>query len=769
MAPRSRRPSSTKGRAQGASARGSAGRQRHAKTTARRASPEALALGAVVVGLAGLVVGYSGLFGVVGTGVFLAGRAALGRAAWLGWVAVIVGGLRVLVRRERPRRRAGVGLALVVVAVSALVGEAVVARPEAPRAGGLFGGVIARALMALEGRTGAIVTTLVLVAIGAALAGELRWHTVAEQLAERLRQRADDETSRTDRAPRPRASRAAGSVIEATFSELPSDRVEPVSERDSDDASDPVVSLVDESTPLGGVGAFSAAEAPSPAPIELVAPRTSVWERPRRSMLRRGARANLDRGELIRAGQVLQSALASHGVAVSVVGMTTGPTVTRYELELAEGVKVARVLALQRDIAYAMASADVRILAPIPGRSAIGIEVPNRVREVVTLGDVLSDVPSNAPVLAVPLGRDIAGRSEVVDLARMPHLLIAGTTGSGKSSLVNSLLVSLLMRDTPDDLRLILIDPKRVELSQYAGLPHLLTQVVVDPRRAAAALAWAVAEMERRYDVLAHWGVRDLDGYRDLVARVQRDAETASDDEDEPTPLPYILVVIDELNDLMMAAPRDVEDAICRIAQKARAVGIHLVVATQRPSVDVITGVIKTNIPSRIAFAVASQTDSRVILDQPGAEKLVGKGDLLLVTADSSQPHRLQAPWVSEMEIAHVVGAWRRQGRPDLVGELEQGVPGSRESVVGDEDALLSEAIRLVVESQSGSTSMLQRRLKVGFARAGRLMDLLEARGIVGPAEGSKARQVLVGLDELDAIVGRGDDATSQVPPSPPR
>lgn len=509
MAPRSRRPSSTKGRSHGAGARGSGARARDAKATRRRTSPEALALGAVVVGLAGLVVGYSGLFGVVGTGVFLAGRAALGRAAWLGWLAVIVAGLRVLVRRERPRRRAGVGLALVVVAVAALVGEAMRVHPEASRAGGLFGGVVARALMALEGRTGAIVTTLVVMAAGAALAGELRWHVVAERVAERLRHVPDEEPSRTTRVARQRPERAAGSVIEATFSELPSDPVEAVPERHPDLDEDAGIAVADASSSasLGEPEAFgSPDDTATPTPIELVAPRASAWERPRRSILRRGARANLDRGELIRGGQVLQSALASHGVAVSVVGMTTGPTVTRYELELAEGVKVARVLALQRDIAYAMASADVRILAPIPGRSAIGIEVPNRVREVVTLGDVLGDVPSSAPVLAVPLGRDIAGRSEVVDLARMPHLLIAGTTGSGKSSLVNSLLVSLLMRDTPDDLRLILIDPKRVELSQYAGLPHLLTQVVVDPRRAAAALSWAVAEMERRYDVLAHWG-----------------------------------------------------------------------------------------------------------------------------------------------------------------------------------------------------------------------------------------------------------------------
>ncbi|MHB8189659.1 MAG: DNA translocase FtsK [Ferrimicrobium sp.] len=353
--------------------------------------------------------------------------------------------------------------------------------------------------------------------------------------------------------------------------------------------------------------------------------------------------------------------------------------------------------------------------------------------------------------LDVPIGRDISGTTTVMDLAVMPHILVAGSTGSGKSSLINSVLTSLLVRDTPNDLRLILIDPKRVELGQYSGLPHLLTQVVVDPKKAAHALNWAVAEMDRRYDVLSQWGVRDILGYRELVHEAKRSGQV----EEAPVEnLPYILVVIDELNDLMMAAPRDVEDAICRIAQKARAVGVHLLIATQRPSVDVITGVIKTNVPSRIAFAVASQTDSRVILDQPGAEKLVGKGDLLIVTASSSQPRRLQAPWVSEREVAAVVGHWRRQGSPRYLEELDRATEAGRrrEEASEDVDVLFATAARLVVESGAGSTSMLQRKLKVGFARAGRLMDLLENRGIVGPSEGSKQRQVLISLEELDDL-----------------
>jgi S-DNA-T family DNA segregation ATPase FtsK/SpoIIIE len=752
---------------------------------ARSTSPEAVALGVAVVGVAGLVVGYSGLFGTVGAGVFAVGRLLLGRAAWLGWIGLVVFGVHALARRERASRRIVGGIALAVVATSALVGEvAPLARARAPQFGGLVGGEVARALVGLEQRTGAVVTTVVLVVVGLALVAGLRWRILAEGIAERLRGQPEasaPEPSRASRRDRSSATRPSGdlSVIEPTFEEL---SAQSGSIRDDD-----VGPLLGPGSPIeGGVagkdtGMLTASGEASPtteSPIAFVESASgpsvgdrvagewgssrATWELPKRSVLRRGSKAALDRGELIRSGQVLQAALASHGVSVSLVGMTTGPTVTRYELELGEGVKVARVLALQRDIAYAMASADVRILAPIPGRSAIGIEVPNRVREVVTLGDVLGDVPASAPPLAVPLGRDIAGRTEVVDLAKMPHVLIAGTTGSGKSSLVNSILVSLLMRTTPDELRLILIDPKRVELSQYAGLPHLLTQVVVDPKRAAGVLAWAVAEMERRYDVLAQWGVRDLDGYRGLARLAS--AEGHEPGADAPELLPSILVVIDELHDLMMVAPRDVEDAICRIAQKARAVGIHLLVATQRPSVDVITGVIKTNIPARIAFAVASQTDSRVILDQPGAEKLVGKGDLLYVTAERSTAHRLQAPWVDEREIAQVVGAWRRQGRPQLVPELEAATPGSRESVVSEDDPLVAEAIRLVVESQIGSTSMLQRRLKVGFARAGRLMDLLEARGVVGPAEGSKARQVLVRPEELAEILG---EPASQEPPRP--
>ncbi|HET6810488.1 MAG TPA: DNA translocase FtsK [Acidimicrobiales bacterium] len=479
------------------------------------------------------------------------------------------------------------------------------------------------------------------------------------------------------------------------------------------------------------------------------------WKLPPPALLKASAAQEMDRRQIEAGGHALQHALAAHGVETRLVGMTVGPTVTRYELELGPGVKVARVTSLHKDIAYAMAAPDVRLLAPIPGRSAIGVEVPNRQRQLVSLADILrsDDARRATHPLEVGMGRDIAGRAIMANLAEMPHILIAGATGAGKSSCINSIVSSILMRSTPEQVRLILVDPKRVELGQYNGLPHLLTQVVVNPKKAANALSWAVHEMERRYDLLAEAGVRDITGYNQAYDR--GDLTAAPGDEAEPARLPFILVVVDELNDLMMVAARDVEESICRIAQMARAVGIHLVIATQRPSVDVITGVIKANIPSRLAFSVSSLADSRVILDQPGAERLIGKGDLLLLTASSSVPRRIQAPWISEAEVRAVVAHWRRQAEPQYVEGVEgdeEGRTGSGSVDDGDDDDLLDAAMELVVRSQLGSTSMLQRKLRVGFARAGRLMDLLERRGVVGPSEGSKARAVLMTVDELDQL-----------------
>jgi len=488
----------------------------------------------------------------------------------------------------------------------------------------------------------------------------------------------------------------------------------------------------------------------------------SPWKLPPVTLLDRSASQQIDRRAVEETGRTLERALAEHGVETRLVGMVVGPTVSRFELELAPGVKVNRVTSLHKDIAYAMATPDVRILAPIPGKQAIGVEVPNVRRQVVALGDILTSDEARKAThpLDVAVGRDINGRSVLMNLAAMPHLLIAGATGAGKSSCLNSLLTSILVRTTPDQVRMILIDPKRVEMGQYDKLPHLLTQVVTNPKKAANALAWAVKEMERRYDLLAEVGFRDITGYNAAVAKGDLGTETNAEGEvvREFPRLPFILVVIDELADLMMVAARDVEESICRLAQMARAVGIHLVIATQRPSVNVITGLIKANVPARLAFAVSSVTDSRVILDQPGAERLIGKGDMLLLEGGSSVARRLQGAWVNEDEVRKVAGVWKRQA-PDVAfdqsvqGSDEEGSGGGSRSGGGgddDDDDLLNQAMELVVRSQLGSTSMLQRKLRVGFARAGRLMDLLEQNGVVGPSEGSKARAVLMTVEELE-------------------
>jgi S-DNA-T family DNA segregation ATPase FtsK/SpoIIIE len=500
----------------------------------------------------------------------------------------------------------------------------------------------------------------------------------------------------------------------------------------------------------------------------------SDWVLPPLSLLQRTKEQSQDRAAIDAAGHELVEALAAHGVDTTLVRYTVGPTVTRYELELGPGVKVARVTSLNKDIAYAMATPDVRILAPIPGRSAIGVEVPNRQRTLVALGDLLAAEESVAAThpLDVPIGRDISGKTVVVNLGEMPHVLISGATGAGKSSCINSLITSLVMRATPEQVRLLLVDPKRVEMGQYNDLPHLLAPVVVDPKKAAATLAWAVKEMERRYDLLAESGARDITSYQQMIARgelargptvreqvadaIERATGLASDVEEPvgPEKLPYIVIVVDELNDLMMVAARDVEESVVRIAQMARAVGIHLVLATQRPSVDVITGVIKANVPSRMAFAVSSLADSRVILDQGGAERLIGKGDMLLVTASSNIARRLQSPWVSEEEVRRVVENWRSQGgRRETVVALD--IPSGKSGGMGggssdDDDEVLRQARDLVIRTQSGSTSMLQRKLRVGFARAGRIMDQLEEEGIVAAGDGSKARKVLVTPEEYD-------------------
>lgn len=743
----------------------------------------ALALG--VVGLLAVLGAYTDLAGPVGAGLDTASRTVLGGGGLLFPGACFVGAGLLLAGRaadyeeDRAGLRIGFGIALVVGASAGLLHIAG-GSPKADSldplrdAGGVLGAATGGSLGAAAGRVGAAVVLSVLAGFGVMLVVGAGLGQVVGGLRSALRgagrglaylgrsivtlrpAEAETDTPTADLYDELALEDAPEAGYEDTFEIAEAD---PAGRAEVEPA-EPVEPVVAAVVPDSGAAEPVIIDDDGQLALNLgPGVRPSSWKLPPRSILKRSESREIDERLVDAGGQTLEATVREFGVDARLVGRTIGPTVTRYELEIAPGVKVSKVTGLSKEIAYAMASHDVRILAPIPGRSAIGVEVPNRHRPLVTLGDILASEEARRAKhpLEVGMGRDIAGRSVMANLATFPHVLIAGATGAGKSSCINSIVTSILMRSTPDQVRLILVDPKRVELGQYNGLPHLLTEVVTNPKKAANALDWAVREMEMRYDLLAEVGVRDIDGYNLMYDRGELPTESNPDPMGGKSyeRLPYILIVVDELNDLMMVAARDVENSICRIAQMARAVGLHLVIATQRPSVDVITGVIKANVPSRLAFSVSSLADSRVILDQPGAEKLVGKGDMLLLAASSSRTERIQGSWVDEECVRKAVAHWRRQvGEVSYVEGLQgdDGPGGAGGADEDDGDDLLDQALDLVVRSGLGSTSMLQRKLRVGFARAGRLMDLLERRGVVGPSEGSKARSVLMSVEELEDL-----------------
>lgn len=722
---------------------------------------------------------------------------ALGLLGLVGYVVPVVVtwfGLLVVIGRPAPEvGRIAVGAALSLVGV--LGGLHLLADAPDPsdgiralwRAGGLLGWAIATPLAWAMSVWGAAAVLLAVLLLGSLVTTGTPFSRLLELLRGALTpRRRDREDPAPEPAPAPRArSRAerpdavaapatdgsTGTRVRATLAGTSASQP-PLAEGlvgdDTDEDTVEVARVPDPPVERARVPAEAAVrKAAKVRPVESFAD----YRLPSLDLLAAGRVVGRDSARVIEAQTVaLQETFDQFGVDATVARSSRGPTVTRFEIELGPGVQVKKVASMGDDIAYALAAPDVRIVAPIPGKSAIGVEVPNRQRDLITLGDILrSDVATHDPhPLTVALGVDIAGAPELINLATMPHLLVSGATGSGKSVTLNGMISSIIMRARPDQVRMILIDPKRVELNAYEGAPHLLSPVVTDPRRAADAVQWCVKEMEQRYELLAHLGYRNIDGYNDAVDAGEVATRPGPPDADglptelQAQPLPYILLVIDELADLMLVAPRDVEDAICRIAQMARAVGIHMVIATQRPSVDVITGLIKANIPSRLALQVASQTDSRTIIDMNGAEKLVGKGDMLFLPASQGKPTRLQGCWVTEREITTAVAFCKGQRQAEYDERVvKEGAAAEQADAVrsgddGSDAALLRRAAEQVVVSGLGSTSMLQRKLRIGFARAGRLMDELEELGVVGPNEGSKARDVIWSPEQLEEALSQG-------------